>query len=219
MHHNCAICMNRFDSDISGLIGIGYTCDLSEVSDHFERLPSSPCRQTRWYHELFIRCSRRGTPPTLYKILVCKMCRVDLYRAVVSWTDKGFCFKPSDHRPDVGDCPICGASDQDGRTLLLQNLPNSWMLPGKFQRNTGYVQLSTCQACRGDFIRLLILWLVGDLIENGRPVAPDAWNHLHSWFDVERKYIRRPEVRETAPDSFFYNANRPLPPTALRAAR
>ena len=214
MVHDCVICGLSFEGELGDLLGMKYTCDLSMVSDHFERieLPSS----STLYDRLL---GRPPAPTTFYRIVACWTCRYDLSNGIRHWLAGRYNVMPWDHRPDVGDCPICGAADQDGRTLQAVRLPAPPPLLRRARRHYGVLQLSTCGSCRGDFLRLLGFWLVGDLIRDGRVVRDDVWDHLRSWFDVEAKHLKRESVRASAPQSFFRNTNRPLAPTALRTAR
>ena len=118
MVHDCVICGLSFEGELGDLLGMKYTCDLSMVSDHFERieLPSS----STLYDRLL---GRPPAPTTFYRIVACWTCRYDLSNGIRHWLAGRYNVMPWDHRPDVGDCPICGAADQDGRTLQAVRLP------------------------------------------------------------------------------------------------
>ena len=70
-------------------------------------------------------------------------------------------------------CMICGKESQDLRTLVLRNMYDLSEISLKLsKRPDGFFQVTTCKACRADFMGLLGQWCNSEFVDKDE--EPDA---------------------------------------------
>lgn len=77
-------------------------------------------------------------------------------------------------------CQVCGANDQDARTLKLSCNYELSEISSKFQKEPdGLWSIRTCKDCRGNFLAILQYWVEGNLAESSSHPDRNIPVHVH----------------------------------------